>query len=63
MEIEGAFKGNPLNCEHDGSVSIDTDYTTTITPRCKKEIKKAHEEGDHAKSEELLIKAMNLFKS
>ena len=25
--------------------------------------KKAHEEGDHAKSEELLIKAMNLFKS
>ena len=25
--------------------------------------KKAHEEGDHAKSEELLIKALNLFKS
>ena len=25
--------------------------------------KKAHDEGDHAKSEELLIKALNLFKS
>ena len=25
--------------------------------------KKAHEEGDHAKSEELLIKALNHFKS
>ena len=25
--------------------------------------KKAHEEGDHAKSEELLIKALDLFKS
>ena len=25
--------------------------------------KKAHEEGDHAKSEELLIKALNFFKS
>ncbi len=25
--------------------------------------KKAHEEGDHAKSEELLIEALNLFKS
>ena len=25
--------------------------------------KKAHEEGAHAKSEELLIKALNLFKS
>ena len=25
--------------------------------------KKAHEEGDHAKFEELLIKALNLFKS
>jgi len=25
--------------------------------------KKAHEEGNHAKSEELLIKALNLFKS
>ena len=25
--------------------------------------KKAHEEGDHAKAEELLIKALNLFKS
>ena len=25
--------------------------------------KKAHEEGDHSKSEELLIKALNLFKS
>ena len=25
--------------------------------------KKAHEEGDYAKSEELLIKALNLFKS
>ena len=25
--------------------------------------KKAHEEGDHTKSEELLIKALNLFKS
>ena len=25
--------------------------------------KKADEEGDHAKSEELLIKALNLFKS
>ena len=25
--------------------------------------KKAQEEGDHAKSEELLIKALNLFKS
>ena len=24
---------------------------------------KAHEDGDHAKSEELLIKALNLFKS
>tara|TARA_B100001540_G_C15495405_1_gene501117 strand:- start:55 stop:261 length:207 start_codon:yes stop_codon:yes gene_type:complete len=24
---------------------------------------KAHEEGDHAKSEELLIKALNLFNS
>ena len=39
MEIEGAFKGSPLNCEHDGSVSIDSDYTTII--RSKKEIKKA----------------------
>ena len=25
--------------------------------------KKAHEEGDHAKSEELLIKALDLFES
>ena len=25
--------------------------------------KKAHEEGDHAKSEEILIKAINFFKS
>ena len=25
--------------------------------------KKAHEEGDHAKSEKLLIKALNFFKS
>tara|TARA_B100001173_G_C15720453_1_gene434111 strand:- start:145 stop:351 length:207 start_codon:yes stop_codon:yes gene_type:complete len=25
--------------------------------------KRAHEEGDHAKSEELLIKALDLFKS
>jgi len=41
MEIEGAFKNDPLNYESDGSVSIDGDYETIEDKRTKKGIKKA----------------------
>jgi len=41
MEIEGGFKGDPLNYESDGSVNIESDYENITDKISKKDVKKA----------------------